>query len=384
MIFNQRGKLNKSINKSIYFLLLLASSFNGIAQEDTLLYPLTNESKTTLSIFAYLDVFYAYDFNKPVSNIRVPYMVNHNRHNEFNLNIGALGTSIQNDHYHAKLVLQAGTYAIDNYANENEVMRIVNEASAGIALTRNKKLWLDAGILNSHIGFEALDMTDGIALTRSLMVENIPYYLAGAKLTYTFNEKWTFLVMITNGWQRIKRVEGNSLMSYSTKLSFSPSDKLQFGWTTFIGTDDPDTTRRMRYFNEFYALINFNNKWKLHTGFDYGVQQESKGSDQFNPWFLASILAQYAFHPHWALGLRGEYAYDVHRIIIDNPTPNDFVLWGLSGNIDYKPTKNVLARIEGRYWFSENQIFVKNDSYVINDLFITFSLLITFGKDFNL
>ena len=311
-------------------------------------------------------------------------MVNHNRHNEFNLNIGAIGASVQSDRYHAKIILQAGTYAIDNYANENDVMRMVNEASAGIALTNNKKLWLDAGILNSHIGFEALNMIDGITLTRSLMVENIPYYLTGAKLTYKFNEKWSLLAMITNGWQRIKRVEGNSLLSYTTQLIFSPSDKLVFGWNTFIGTDDPDTTRRMRYFNEIYATIIVNNKWKLNTGFDHGIQQKSKGSDQYDSWFLASIMAQYTFRPHWALGLRAEFANDINRIIIDNPTPNDFVLWGFSANIDYKPIKNVLARIEGRYWFSENQIFIKNESYVSNDLFITFSLLITFGKDFNL
>lgn len=311
-------------------------------------------------------------------------MVNHNRHNEFNLNIGAISTSIQGDRYHAKLILQAGTYAIDNYANENEVMRIVNEANIGVALTKNKKLWLDAGILNSHIGFEALDMIDGVTLTRSLMVENIPYYLAGAKLTYTFNEKWSLLAMVTNGWQRIKRVEGNSLMSYSTNLSYSPSNKLQFGWNTFIGTDDPDSTRRMRYFNEIFATIIFNNKWTLKTGYDYGIQQESKGSNQYEPWFLASVMTQYAFHKHWALGLRGEFASDKYRIVIDNPTPNDFILWGLSGNLDYKPIKNVMARIEGRYWFSENQIFVKNDSFVSDDLFITFALVIQFGKDFNL
>lgn len=384
MISKQRNKINNSITKVIFFSLLIAGTLNGKAQDDILVNKEANGSKTTLSLKAYIDVFYAYDFNKPISNIRVPYMVNHNRHNEFNLNIGAISTSIQGDRYHAKLILQAGTYAIDNYANENEVMRIVNEANIGVALTKNKKLWLDAGILNSHIGFEALDMIDGVTLTRSLMVENIPYYLAGAKLTYTFNEKWSLLAMVTNGWQRIKRVEGNSLMSYSTNLSYSPSNKLQFGWNTFIGTDDPDSTRRMRYFNEIFATIIFNNKWTLKTGYDYGIQQESKGSNQYEPWFLASVMTQYAFHKHWALGLRGEFASDKYRIVIDNPTPNDFILWGLSGNLDYKPIKNVMARIEGRYWFSENQIFVKNDSFVSDDLFITFALVIQFGKDFKI
>jgi hypothetical protein len=174
------------------------------------------------------------------------------------------------------------------------------------------------------------------------------------------------------------------MMSYSTGLNFSPSDKLKFSWNTFIGTDDPDTTRRMRYFNEVYALFSIGDKWKLHTGVDVGIQQKSKGSKQYNPWILASILTNYNFYQNWALGLRAEFAKDNHRVIIDNPTPNNFVLWGLSANIDYKPKKNVMAQIEGRYWFSENQIFVKGDTFVSNDLFITLSLTIQFGKDFNL
>lgn len=384
MIYRFNNEISISIYKSISFILFLLSPLVLMAQADSLSNLIPIKYKTTLSIDVNLDIFYAYDFNKPTNGIRVPYMVNHNRHNEFNLNLGTLGASLDNEKYHANLVLQAGTYAIDNYINEDEVMQMVNEASAGIALSRNRKFWLDAGIFPSHIGFESPFQINGLTLTRSLMAENAPYFFTGAKLTYTFNSKWRILALITNGWQRIKRVEGSSKMSYGTMLQFSPSEKVKLNWSTFIGTDDPDTTLRIRYFNDIYALFFFNDKWILQTGFDYGFQQESKGSNQYEPWFLASILTQYDFHKHWALGLRGEFASDRYRIVIANPTPNDFILWGFSGNLDFKPVKYVMARIEGRYWFSENQIFVKNDSFVNNDLFITFSLTIQFGKDFNL
>ena len=99
-------KINILIYQSILLILLLGNSLIGSSQEDSLINHKTIGSKTTLSINAYLDIFYAYDFNKPVSNVRVPYMVNHNRHNEFNLNLGTIGASVLNDRYHANLVLQ--------------------------------------------------------------------------------------------------------------------------------------------------------------------------------------------------------------------------------------------------------------------------------------
>jgi hypothetical protein len=384
MIYRLIREINFSTYKSLFFILILINPQVLKAQADSISNPISDKSKTTLSIDANLDIFYAYDFNKPTDGIRVPYMVSHNRHNEFNLNLGTIGAAVENEQYHANLVLQAGTYAIDNYVNENEVMRMVNEASAGIALTRNRKLWLDAGIFVSHIGFESPFQINDLTLTRSLMAENAPYFFTGAKLTYSFNSKWNILALITNSWQRIKRVEGSSAMSYGTMLQFTPSEKIQLNWSTFIGTVDPDSTLRLRYFNEIYALFFINDKWELQAGFDHGFQQKSKESSEYNPWFLASIITRYSFHEHWSASLRGEFVSDKYNVVIANPTPNEFVLWGISANLDYKPVKNVIARIEGRYWFSENQIFVKNDGYVSDDLFITFSLTIQFGKKFDL
>lgn len=376
-------KRNYGVYKTLFFLTFLVNTINGYAQTDTSSFQVESKLKTTLNIGTYLDLFYTYDFNKPITDKRVPYMVNHNRHNEFNLNEGVIVVSLENNRFHAKFVMQAGTYANDNYFLEDDQdMNVINQAGVGLALTKNGRLWFDIGILDSHIGFESIFMMDDITLTRSLMVENIPYYLTGAKLTYTFNKKWELLVMINNGWQRIKRVQGNSLLSWSTALTYAPNKKLKVGWNTFTGTDDPDSTRRMRYFNELYALYTINSKWGVHGGFDYGYQQISKGSSQYYQWFIASLLAQYSIDSHWNIGVRGEYAIDKHGVIISNPTPNEFILWGMSGNLDYKPYKNVLARVEGRYWFSENDIFVKGDNYVSNDVFITFSLLIQFGKSF--
>ena len=64
-------------------ILLFLASFSTVlkAQNDTLEIP-----ALTLSVFA--DVFYAYDFEEPQCYARQAFFYNHNRHNEFNLNLG--------------------------------------------------------------------------------------------------------------------------------------------------------------------------------------------------------------------------------------------------------------------------------------------------------
>lgn len=358
----------------VWIALIIIYSQVSFAQKDSI------ESGATIQLGGYADIFYSYDFNEPEDNYRLPYMVNHNRHNEFNVNLATIEAFFHSEKYRANLVLQAGTYVNNNYADADAAFRILKEANAGLALTKNKKLWLDAGIMVSHIGFESLKQRANLSLTRSFLAETIPYYLSGAKLTYSFNSKWSLMLMITNGWQRIVRVQGNSLMSFSGQLHYNPKDKLEFSWSTFIGTDDPDTTRRMRYFNDFFILYALNEKWNLHAGIDFGFQQKSKGSTEYDGWFVSTLLANYIFQPTWAIGARVEYISDVNNIVIKNPSPYQYSCWGFSGNLDFKPNKLIMARVEGRYLISQDEVFVRGDSFKRDDLFITLSLSIDFNK----
>lgn len=360
--------------------------FTGIVSTNILFaQPEIKDSSTTVfSIESNIDAFYAYDFNKPTANYRQPFLVNHNRHNEFNINLATLGASVKNESYRASLVLQAGTYAQDNYRNESEIMRAFHEASIGISLDKKKKLWLDAGIMTSHIGFESTFHIEDLTLTRSLIAESVPYFLTGAKLTYDFNEKWQAMIMVANGWQRIQRVEGNSLLSFCTQLIYRPSSLIELNWSTFVGTDDPDITRRMRYFNDVFALIDLGEDWDLQFGIDYGIQQKTKGSSEYDQWTIASLIARYTIVSHWFVNARVEYASDKANVVISNPSTNDFETWGLSAGFDYRPLTNIIARVEGRYFISPNELFLKGDSFVTDNLSIITSISIRFGKGFYL
>ncbi len=358
--------------KSIIFLFLVFFSQAVYSQSAWLEKP-----KTTFSGF--VDVFYVYDFNKPETNSRQPFFYNHNRHNEFNLNLGYLKVSLEHSRYRANFALQAGTYPNDNYAAEPGALKNIFEANAGIALNSKSNLWLDAGIFGSHIGFESAISIDNWILTRSLLAENSPYFETGAKLTFTPTEKWEIAGLILNGWQRIQRLEGNSMPSFGTQVKFSPNEQILINWSTFIGTDDPDSIRRLRYFNNFYGQFQLTEKIGLIGGFDLGLQEREKDSADYDTWLSPVIIGQFAFHQKWKAAIRGEYYQDPTGIKIPTETQNGFKTTGLSLNLDYSPTPNLAWRIEGRWLKSKDEIFETPESYSDQNFFIGNSIAIKFA-----
>lgn len=357
------------------FFMLCLASLAATAQDNS-----TWQEKPDLSISGFIDVFYVYDFNEPQGTQRQPFLYNHNRHNEFNLNLGLVKLGVEHSKYRANLALQTGTYVNDNLSAEPGVLKNIFEANIGISLNQKNNIWLDAGVLPSHIGFESAISMDNLTLTRSLLAENSPYFLTGAKLTINPNDKWEIAGLIVNGWQRIQRLEGNSLPSFGTQVNYSPTNKISINWSTFIGTDDPDTTRRMRYFNNLYGQFQLTKKFELIAGFDIGVQQRSKGSSNYDSWLSPIVIGRYSFSDRWKSGIRAEYYQDETGIIISTNTTNGFQTTGLSLNFDYLPTQHINCRVEGRWLNSKDDIFETKTGITNTNFIIATSLAIKFGK----
>lgn len=348
----------------------LLTCLSSIAQE-------TKPSPLTFS--GYAEVYYTYDFNKPLDNNRPGFIYSHNRHNEFNLNLGFLKAAYNTENVRANLTIAAGTYMNANYAAEPGVLKNIYEANAGIKLSKKANLWLDAGIFGSHIGFESAVSKDCWALTRSILADNSPYYEAGAKLTYSSNNnKWLISALALNGWQRIKRVDGNSLMSWGTQLQFKPNSTTTLNYSTFIGTDKPDSARLMRYFHNLYAIFNLSSKLGVAAGFDIGMEQKEKGGSNMNTWYSPVLLLKYTINDKWAMTARGEYYADEKGVIIATGTANGFKTTGVSLNVDYAPASNILVRLEGRNLSSKDEIFLKGLEPRKNNLFVTASVAVNF------
>jgi len=358
--------------KKFLIAIILFNTTKIFAQDTLLVNPLT--------ISGYAEVYYSYDFNRPVNNNKPGFIYSHPRNNEVNLNLAFIKAAYNSSRVRGNLAIATGNYMNANYAAEPGVLKNIYEANAGIKLSGKANLWVDAGIFSSHIGFESAVSKDCWTLTRSLLAENSPYYEAGAKISYTSNNgKWLLSALYLNGWQRITRVDGNTTPAFGTQVTFKPSDKLILNSSTFIGNDKPDSSRRMRYFHNFYGILQVTKQLAITTGFDYGLEQQQKGSRKMNHWYSPVVIIKVNPNDKNSIAIRGEYYQDKHGIIIASGTPNGFKTFGWSINYDHQLYTNAVWRIEYRGLSGKDAYFIRKDNAVsCSNSFITTSLALSF------
>ena len=96
--------------------------------------------KATVDFSGYIDGYYAHDFNNSDQLTKQSFFYNHNRHNEFNINIALFRAIVNYKNTYAKVSFQAGTYVDDNYSNET--IKYLNEALIGAYLDPLKNIAL--------------------------------------------------------------------------------------------------------------------------------------------------------------------------------------------------------------------------------------------------
>lgn len=340
--------------------------------------PMLDTTKN-FTISAYIEPYYSYDLGNPSNHNRVGFNYSHQRHNEVNINLAFLKANYQSNRVRANLALAAGTYVNANYAAEPGILKYLFEANAGVKISKKHNLWLDAGIMPAHIGWETAIGKDNWTLTRSIAAENSPYFETGAKLTYTSkNERWVVSALILNGWQRIQRLDGNNTPAFGHQLVFKPTSQITLNSSSFIGNDKPDSVRQMRYFHNFYGVFQLHEKFGLTIGLDFGAEQATKKSSQYNTWFTPVLITKYNPISKLSIAVRGEYFNDSKGVIIPTGSLNGFKTWGYSLNLDYAITHFLTWRIEGRGFYSKDKLFLANGKFTNTNFFITSSFTIGF------
>ncbi|QJW89474.1 porin [Spirosoma taeanense] len=339
-----------------------------------------------LTLTGYVEAYYVHDFTAPkTSQERPAFLYNHKRNREVNINLAFVKAAYTTARVRSNLALQVGTYVQYNYAAEQGLVKPIFEANAGVKLSRAKDLWLDAGIFTSHIGFESAISKDCWTLTRSLVAENSPYYLAGAKLTYNSgNGRWTLLGMVTNGWQRVKKLEGYSGPSISTQVQYRPSDKLTLNWSSFLGSDRPDSLRQGRFYNNVYVIMNPQGHFGLILGFDIGADRKPvvrtgstirvDGGGSY-VWFSPVVIARCKASDKSYVAGRVEYYDDRNAVVIGIP---GFQTFGYSLNYDYAILPNALLRMEGKVYSSTKALFESARGLTRSNASLTTSLAVSF------
>lgn len=347
-------EVNKAFNTRIVFIILLIIGLNFQYSKAQLDSSLTKRIEVT----AYLEPYYSYDFSNPDNHYKPSFIYAYNRHNEVNLNLGFVKASYARDKIRANLALMTGTYSNANLVAEPGVLKNIYEANGGIRLSNIKSIWVDAGILPSHIGFESAVGKECWNLTRSILADNSPYFESGVKVSYhSENDQLLMSALILNGWQRIHRIDGNQTPSFGHQLLYRPNPRLTLNSSSFIGSDTPDTARLMRYFHNFYGIVQPTEKFGITVGFDIGGQQKQKGSGDLNIWYSPVVILRLSPSEKINLAGRVEFYSDENEVIIALDNSQGFKTFSYSMNLDLNITPNAMLRIEGRGFQSEYNIF---------------------------
>jgi hypothetical protein len=342
-------------------------------------YLISLEINDHLNAKAVVDIFYSYDFNEPQNHVRQPFFYQFNRHNEINLNMALLALNYENEMIRGNLTLQAGTYAQDNYAAEEGMLKNIFESYLGVRLNESGSAWIDAGIFGSHLGFESAINHENPVLTRSFSSESSPYFLSGIRANWQANESLLLGAVISNGWQRISRVDGNQSPATGIQVQYTPNN-FTFNYSNFIFNDDENTTELFtRHFHNIYAKYD-NNLIYFLAGYDIGFATNMNNEN----WSIASILLGYKITDNWQISSRFELINDPNNFVIPISSieisesnileQNNFEAIAVSFGIDRIIGEGLFLRSEARYLNNSNEFFVKNDEFTQDNLTLTFSI----------
>jgi len=338
-----------------------------------------DDERAKLSFGGYLETYHIHDFDHASDDTRPSFAYSHNKTGKPSLNLAIVKAKLESDRVRANLSLGSGTYMRANYAAEPDDLQKIFEVNVGMKLSDTHDLWLDAGVLPSHIGFESAIGAENWTLTRSILADNSPYFETGVRVSYTSEDgRWYASGLLLNGWQRIQRPDGNTMPSFGHQLTYKPNAKITLNSSSFIGNDKSDRTHKMRYFHNFYGQYQLGDQWSLLTGFDIGAEQKEKNSNRYNIWFTPIVIARYAYSERLGFTARAEYYQDKDGVIVDTGTPSGFRTTSYSVNADFKVLSHVTLRAELRKFHSKDKIYLNHGEPSQNNLIATTAIIFAY------
>jgi hypothetical protein len=260
-----------------------------------------NDTMPRITFGAFVDGYYAYDFGRPASHDRA-FTTQAARHDEFNVNLAHVEARYASPTVRGRVALQAGTSVQFNYAGEPDELAgtqpnylpLIQEATLGVSLAPT--LWIDGGIMLSHIGSEGWISIDNPTYTRSLAAEFSPYYETGVRATWQALPNLSAQLNVVNGWQLIS--ENNEDKAVGVRIDWTPIAPLTLSYSNFVGREPAAATgvQDVRVFHDFIARWAPDERALLIGTIDLGTQDESD-------WLAASLVGRWWLTP--AIGING-------------------------------------------------------------------------------
>lgn len=321
----------------------------------------------------FVDTYYAYDFNQAKER---EYTTQPIKHNNPSINLAHIGLTAETNHLRSVLTLQYGTSVDRNYViapSNDPGTKILQEAYVGIKV--GEDMWLDGGIYLGHIGYESWISSENWNYSRSLMLDYVPYYSAGLRLTSKHRKgEWDLHLM--QGWQNIS--ENNHGKAFGGQYTYDFSGGT-FMYNNFIGHEPflGQRTSGLRTYQNFVWTPKEQHGFRFCA--DIGTQNKP-GAHQAYLWWNVGTQYRTRYSEKFSQSYRVEYFVDKKGVISPTSTKNGFHVWGASTNLDYQFNVHFLARFEVRQLKSIDAIYPTKKSGPLKrtDPFVVASLAYTY------
>jgi hypothetical protein len=187
----------------------------------------------------------------------------------------------------------------------------------------------------------------------------LPFYHAGARLTYPVNDKWTAMVMLCNGWNNV--VDNNTEKSICTQFTVTPAEGVTASLLYFGGceraTGAPEG-RPWRNLFDAYVTWDATSRWSFLAQGDAGFEDNRFGTSS---WAAAALYARFHASDRVYLSLRGD-VFD-ETVASDAQGTASAIFWpvewvrSVTATVDYRPADRVSLRLEYRNDTAEDDMF---------------------------
>jgi len=235
-------------------------------------------------------------------------------------------------------------------------------------------LTLDFGKFITEMGAEVIEGYDGWGYnySRSLLFYNtIPYTHTGVRGTYKFNDQFTFMGQVFNGWDNV--VDNNSAKSWCAHLMVMPTAETMLNLKYMSGPEQTDNTTNLRNVVDVNLTTPLMERLTLNLDYVYGSEKDVPGIGD-STWSGLSGIVRYAASDRYAINVRGEVFSDDDG----SRTGIKQNMWEVTVTPEFTVKKNMIVRPEYRHDVSDEKVFNKDakladnktqDTVAVNVLF---------------
>lgn len=335
---------------------------------------------------AVADGYYAHHDTAPTgpSGGSATHMTTASRHNEFAVNLAAIGARLEHAKLTGAIVLQAGTSVDALHARapgDREVWKHIQLANVG---WKAGSFHFEAGVLPSLVGREGFVSTTNWNYTRAFVADMTPYYLTGARATWRLSPAWALVGTIFNGWD----IHGdrNAGKSGQLRVAWTPSEKLSIESSTLVGQEQVPVAGRdrpLRLFEDLVIALQVHKRVHLALEGWAGTERNDRVEDPRkgdaraavlvkHPWFYGGALwGKWQFGDTVYLAGRAEALSDEAGVLtgsgarqpfVPGPVPagEPFIGQRMAGGtltFGWQPHKSFLARVEALHRVSDHPFF---------------------------